>query len=104
MPCTRSGFGMLRAIAYGWRQEALAVNAQEVAELGKQLYERIASLAGHWSDVGHKLGKAVDSYNKSVGALETRVLVTAGSSRRSRRRRRTGRSRRRSRWMSSRVR
>ena len=69
--------GMLRAIAYGWRQEALAVNAQEVAELGKQLYERIASLAGHWSDVGHKLGKAVDSYNKSVGALETRVLVTA---------------------------
>ena len=53
------------------------MNAQEVAELGKQLYERIASLAGHWSDVGHKLGKAVDSYNKGVGALELRVLVTA---------------------------
>jgi DNA recombination protein RmuC len=69
--------GMLRAIAYGWKQEALAVNAREVADLGKQLYERIASLAGHWSDVGQKLGKAVEGYNKSVGALETRVLVTA---------------------------
>ena len=69
--------GMLRAIAYGWKQEALAVNAQEVADLGRQLYERVATLAGHWSDVGRKLGKAVDSYNNSVGTLETRVLVTA---------------------------
>ncbi len=46
---------LLRAVAYGWRQEALALNAQEVADLGKQLYERIASLAAHWSDVGDKL-------------------------------------------------
>jgi DNA recombination protein RmuC len=68
---------LLRAVAYGWRQEALALNAQEVADLGKQLYERIASLAAHWSDVGDKLEKAVLSYNKSVGTLESRVLVTA---------------------------
>ena len=68
---------LLRAVAYGWRQEALALNAQEVAQLGKQLYERIATLAGHWSDVGQRLDKAVDAYNKSVVTLESRVLVSA---------------------------
>jgi DNA recombination protein RmuC len=68
---------LLRAVAYGWRQEALALNAQEVADLGKQLYERIGKLASHWNDVGEKLEKAVGSYNKSVVTLESRVLVTA---------------------------
>ena len=68
---------LLRAVAYGWRQEALALNAQEVATLGKQLFERISMLAGHWSDVGQRLGKAVDAYNKSVVTLESRVLVSA---------------------------
>ncbi len=68
---------MLKTIALGWREQALAVNAQEVAQLGRQLYERVGSLATHWSDVGDKLEKAVGAYNKSVGALETRVLVTA---------------------------
>ena len=69
--------GLLKTIALGWREQALAVNAQEVAQLGRQLYERVGSLATHWSDVGDKLEKAVGAYNKSVGALETRVLVTA---------------------------
>ena len=69
--------GLLRAIALGWREEALALNAQEVAELGKQLYERLGTLTNHWTDVGAKLGKAVDAYNASVGTLESRVLVTA---------------------------
>jgi DNA recombination protein RmuC len=68
---------LLRAAHYGWRQEALAQNAQEVADLGKQLYERIASLAAHWGEVGERLDKAVQSYNKSVNVLETRVLVSA---------------------------
>lgn len=68
---------LLRTIALGWREQALALNAQEVADLGRQLYERIGSLATHWSDVGDKLGKAVGAYNRSVGTLETRVLVTA---------------------------
>ncbi len=48
-----------------------------MAQLGRQLYERVGSLATHWSDVGDKLEKAVGAYNKSVGTLETRVLVTA---------------------------
>jgi DNA recombination protein RmuC len=68
---------LLRTIALGWREQALALNAQEVAQLGRQLYERVGTLAGYWSDVGDKLEKAVGAYNRSVGALESRVLVTA---------------------------
>jgi DNA recombination protein RmuC len=68
---------LLRTIALGWREQALALNAQEVAQLGRQLYERVGSLAAHWGDVGDKLEKAVGAYNRSVGALESRVLVTA---------------------------
>jgi len=68
---------LLRAASYGWRQEALARNAAEVADLGRLLYERIATLAEHWTRVGKSLGQTVEAYNKSVGALEGRVLVTA---------------------------
>jgi DNA recombination protein RmuC len=68
---------LLRAVAYGWRQEALAANAQEVAALGKQLYERIATLVSHWNDVGARLDRAVEAYNASVATLESRVLVSA---------------------------
>jgi len=68
---------LLRAVSYGWRQEALAKNAQEVADLGKQLYERIATMADHWSTVGNRLDQAVKSYNDAVSSLESRVLVSA---------------------------
>jgi DNA recombination protein RmuC len=68
---------LLRAVAYGWKQESLARNAQEISDLGRELFERIATVAGHWSRVGKNLGEAVSAYNKSVGSLETRVLVSA---------------------------
>jgi len=68
---------MLRAIVYGWKQEALARNAQEISELGRELHERISVMAGHWSKVGKNLSDAVGAYNKAVASLETRVLVSA---------------------------
>ena len=68
---------LLKAVSYGWRQEAVARNAQEIAKLGKELYDRIGNLAGHWTEVGQRLNQAVNAYDKSVGTLEARVLVSA---------------------------
>jgi DNA recombination protein RmuC len=68
---------LLKAVYYGWRQEALADNARQVSQLGAQLYERLAKLGEHWSSVGKNLGQAVKAYNEATGTLETRVLVTA---------------------------
>ena len=68
---------LLKAVAYGWRQEALARNAQEVATLGKELYDRLGTLTEHWSKLGRSLGGAVESYNRATASLESRVLVSA---------------------------
>ncbi|MEO5668204.1 MAG: DNA recombination protein RmuC, partial [Bdellovibrionota bacterium] len=68
---------LMKAIAYGWRQEALAANSKKISELGKDLYKRLITMSGHVSQVGKNLNNAVDSYNKAVSSLETRVLTGA---------------------------
>jgi DNA recombination protein RmuC len=68
---------LLTTVAHTWRQEALAENYREVAQLGKEFYERLATFAEYFEDVRKRLDGAVQAYNKAAGSFEGRVLVSA---------------------------
>ncbi len=68
---------LLRTVAYAWTQEALADSAREVQQVARELYERLGTLGGHVDRLGRSLTSAVESYNRTVGAFESRVLVSA---------------------------
>jgi DNA recombination protein RmuC len=67
-------FALLTAVAYGWRQEQVTKNSEDIARLGKELYERVSTWAKHMSNVGSTLGRTVEAYNSAVGSMESRVL------------------------------
>jgi DNA recombination protein RmuC len=68
---------LLRAVAYGWQQQAMEENAKHISDLGRSLYEAVRALAGHFDDLGGKLKSSLESYNKAVGSLEGNVLGKA---------------------------
>ncbi len=68
---------LLKTVAHGWRHEQLAERAEEILQLARDLYTRLGTMGGHLDQVGRSLGTAVEGYNRTVGSLESRVLVTA---------------------------
>lgn len=68
---------LLRAVAFGWRQQSVAENAEKIRELGEQLYHRVATLTDHLAKLGKSLGASVDHYNKTLGSLERQLLPSA---------------------------
>ncbi len=68
---------LLRIAALGWREERLAENARRISDLGQELYSRLAVLADHFTGLGRALQQSVEHFNRAVGSLESRVLVSA---------------------------
>ena len=69
--------GLLKVVAYGWRQERMAESAEQVAELGRQLHKRVATMAGHLAKLGRSINTTANTYNDTIGSLERQVLVSA---------------------------
>jgi DNA recombination protein RmuC len=67
----------MRTVAYAWTHQALADKARDIHELGRELHERLGTMGGHLDKLGRSLTAAVGAYNRAVGSLETRVLVSA---------------------------
>ena len=70
-------FALCKAVAYGWRVEEQAANADKIAALGRELYKRLSVMGGHAASVGKALEAAVSRYNQFVGSLESQVMVSA---------------------------
>ena len=68
---------VLRAVAYGWQQNRLVENAEQLSQLGKEMYDRLCTMADNLAGLGTNLRQAVESYNRTIGTIESRVLVTA---------------------------
>jgi len=64
---------ILKGVAYGWRQEKLAENAEEIRQLAAELFDRIVTLQTHFNEIGRSLGRSVDAFNRCVGSLESRL-------------------------------
>lgn len=70
-------FAILRAVAFTWRQDALSKDAQMIAKIGTELYERLHVMTGHFEKLGKSLGTSVDAYNQTIASMDSRVLVSA---------------------------
>ena len=68
---------LLRAVAYGWQQEAMEENARKISDLGRKLYEAVRTLGEHFDTLGTRLKSSLEAYNDAVGSLEGNVLVKA---------------------------
>ena len=68
---------LLKAIAYGWQQEAIAREAKEISALGNELYARIGVVVAHFAKLGKSLDQSVGHYNKAISSVESRLMVTA---------------------------
>lgn len=68
---------LLRSVAYGWKQEQLSANAEQISGLGREIHDRLATLNQHFIQMGKSLEKTVDSYNRGIASLDSRVMVSA---------------------------